>query len=83
MRSLGHDARASEVSDAVLRAVVFPALRVVPFDPKPGPRRAVHRASEPDCPDMPGERDTRAELWRTGGPGHRLSSSISVVDPKG
>lgn len=28
--------RASEIPNAVLRAVVFPALGVVPFDTKPG-----------------------------------------------
>lgn len=68
----GH-ARASEVSDAVLRAIVFSTLGVVPFDPEPGSGGAVHWADEPDGADVPGERDARAGVWRTGGAGHRPS----------
>ena len=44
--------RASEVLDAVLRAVVFPALGVVPFDAEPGPSRAMNRTDELDRADV-------------------------------
>jgi hypothetical protein len=44
--------RASEVLDAVLRAVVFTTLGVVPFDPEPGSRRAANRTDELDRSDV-------------------------------
>ena len=72
--------RASEVLDAVLRAVVFPALRVIPFDPEPCSSRAMNRTDELDRPDVSCEKYACTDPWRTGG--HRCPVAISVTDPK-
>jgi len=44
--------RASEISNAVLRAIVFPALGVVPFDAKPGSSCAMYWTGEFDRADV-------------------------------
>ena len=44
--------RASEILDAILRAVVFSALGVIPFDSEPGPSRAMNWTDELDCADV-------------------------------
>lgn len=58
---------ASEISNAVFRAVVFSALGVVPFDPKPGASCAMDWAEELYCANVAQEKYARADLWWTGG----------------
>ena len=45
--------RASEILGAVLRAVVFSALGIVPFDTEPDASCSVDWAEELDCADVP------------------------------
>jgi hypothetical protein len=45
--------RTFEVAYPLMRPVVFPARRVIPFDAEPAPRRAGHWAGVPDGAEGP------------------------------